>query len=73
MSFLVIVLISTVHRKLAQRYELRSNRSYSSIRSSVRFNAKILVRIDLTFMSVSMFTNVNQRVYAFELGVKRNH
>ena len=40
MSFLVIVLISTVHRKLAQRYELRSNRSYSSIRSSVRFNAK---------------------------------
>ena len=40
MSFLVIVLVSTALRKLAQRYELRSNRSYSSICSSVRFNGK---------------------------------
>ena len=41
-SFLIDVLISTMYRKLAQRYELRSTRSYCSICSKVlvRFNAK---------------------------------
>ena len=39
-SFLIDVLISAMYRKLAQRYELRSARSYCSIFSKVRFNAK---------------------------------